>query len=509
MDESFKALFNKENFQKFNRQLIEEYVRLNDDIVKGVYNGDGQIRIGHELEGYILDNNLQPARISETEEKNTPGTVTSCPFSVLVGEMSKRSEGFMPAGELGGANYELNTKEKILTGEVFSREEKELLDKNKVVNDVLNSKNMHSYLTGIPETSTEAACSIDRIVRHPSKEKRYRGINYGVLSYRGEKILISLQNGTRSYEQRFDSIMPEAICTSFQQHLQMTTPSLNGHRYINAAAIVAAPLIAISANSPFVNGTGPLWKESRIPVFEQSIDSRNNLERTFGSDPGRGSFLSDYYSDLREYYAETLRRPALIPDLAFGKGAIAYPLLRLQLGTDWRWIRPVWHGKADSENKYITLEFRPLSAGPTIKDMMSNSALYYGAMTYLLDKELDKEFKESVPFENIRSNFYTAAKYGLERNLVWRGNDEISAVEVLEDVFEMSRQGLRIANISEDDIGKYLAPVKRRIEQKMCPADWKINVYESAVASGKDHYHGLVEIVRQTKDKMNANEPVI
>jgi hypothetical protein len=69
----------------------------------------------------------------------------------------------------------------------------------------------------------------------------------------------------------FDSIAPEAACTSMQLHLQVAPLSFADHW--NAAQVLAGVQLALGPNSPFFYGKR-LWAETRIPVFTQAADTR-------------------------------------------------------------------------------------------------------------------------------------------------------------------------------------------------------------------------------------------
>ena len=62
--------------------------------------------------------------------------------------------------------------------------------------------------------------------------------------------------------------MLEAAATSFQIHLQCKPE--RSVRDFNASVIASAPMVAASANSPFLFGH-TLWDETRIPLFEQAV----------------------------------------------------------------------------------------------------------------------------------------------------------------------------------------------------------------------------------------------
>ena len=66
--------------------------------------------------------------------------------------------------------------------------------------------------------------------------------------------------------------MLEGCCSSFQVHFQVT-PEEFANLY-NTAQAITAPVLAAAANSPLLFGRR-LWSETRIPLFEQSIDTRN------------------------------------------------------------------------------------------------------------------------------------------------------------------------------------------------------------------------------------------
>ena len=127
-------------------------------------------------------------------------------------------------------------------------------------------------------------------------------------------------------------VMLEAATTSFQVHLK--TPARLAHRYFNASLIASGPVMAVSANAPFLFGKA-LWDETRIPLFEQAVDidgARSKNHRvTFGNDYLKSSIF-EVVEENREHYA------ALLPIL-FDEKPEALRHLRLHNGTIWRWNR--------------------------------------------------------------------------------------------------------------------------------------------------------------------------
>ena len=65
--------------------------------------------------------------------------------------------------------------------------------------------------------------------------------------------------------------MLEACTTSFQLHYQVSADEF-AHLY-NIAQVLAAPVLSCATNSPLLFGR-QLWRETRIALFEQSVDTR-------------------------------------------------------------------------------------------------------------------------------------------------------------------------------------------------------------------------------------------
>src|SRR5690606_36439152 len=74
---------------------------------------------------------------------------------------------------------------------------------------------------------------------------------------------------------RHDSPLWEACNTSFQVHLQVRPEEYRS--FYNIAQLLTGPVLAISANSPLLFGRR-LWHETRIALFQQSIDTRTIRE---------------------------------------------------------------------------------------------------------------------------------------------------------------------------------------------------------------------------------------
>ena len=168
----------------------------------------------------------------------------------------------------------------------------------------------------------------------------------------------------------FDSIMPEACCTSVQLHLQV--PPETFAAAWNAAQAMAGAQVALGANSPFLFGR-ELWPRpaSRCSSRPPTPARRSSRRRACGRGCGSGSAGSPRRCDLFE---ENLRYfTALLPvsadedpEKVLAEGGVPHlPELRLHNGTVYRWNRPVYdvaRGKP-----HLRVENRVLPAGPTVR----------------------------------------------------------------------------------------------------------------------------------------------
>ena len=167
---------------------------------------------------------------------------------------------------------------------------------------------MNIVLAGILPTIRKGDLSIDNMVQNP----RYLALNNALMNLRGEAYELHIK-GTDELRVRQDSVMAEACNASFQVHLQVT-PDEFVNLY-NVAQLLAGPVLACAVNSPMLFGKR-LWAETRIALFEQSVDTRRpghhirdrSARVTFGHDWVTSSITELYREDITRF------RPVLAPD---------------------------------------------------------------------------------------------------------------------------------------------------------------------------------------------------
>ena len=138
-------------------------------------------------------------------------------------------------------------------------------------------------LTGILPTVRQTDLDIHNI----SPILRYHVLNAAIKAMRGSAFELHLA-GLDGVAIKNESVMLEACNTSFQMHFQVT-PDEFAELY-NIAMAVTGPVLAAAANSPFMLGKR-LWHETRIPVFQQSVDTTHpgrNHANTCGKIRGAG-----------------------------------------------------------------------------------------------------------------------------------------------------------------------------------------------------------------------------
>jgi hypothetical protein len=212
---------------------------------------------------------------------------------------------------------------------------------------------------------------------------RYRALNESMKKLRGADYEFRLK-GADEINVRHDSVMLEACCTSFQVHYQPDPEDFVAH--YNIAQAITAPLLAASANSPMLFGRR-LWMETRIPLFQRSIDTRSatsslrerSARVSFGESWLESSVIELFQEDIARFRVVIgtpededsldLLNQGLVPHLR---------ALRMHNGTVYRWNRPCY-GFVDGK-PHLRIENRVVPSGPTLLDEIASGAFFWGLM---------------------------------------------------------------------------------------------------------------------------------
>ena len=427
--------FDQEDFARFERRLADETELLGEWLRSDRFSAAGFVG-GFELEGWLIDRHFFPAPINEAylERLSSP---------LVVPELSK-------------FNVELNGTPQPLSGNALSLLERELAETWRHCLRVAHDLESTLILIGILPTVRQSDLSLANI----SPLNRFHALNAEILKRRDGQPLRLRIAGAERLDLLHGDVMLEAAATSFQVHMQM--PAGEAVRYYNASQILAAPLVAVAANSPYLFER-QLWEETRIPLFEQAVATREERRVTFGEGYLEQSPLESFADNLRRF-------PVLLP-VAFTSEREQFCHLRLHNGTIWRWNR-LLVGRDAAGEAHLRIEHRVMPAGPSIVDMIANAALYLGAARFLAGLRLAPE--AGLPFAEAKANFYRAAREGLAAEVVWREGRCVGLRELLrEELIPMAREGLRLLGLDAEEGEAYLSVIRNRVDSGQNGATWQ------------------------------------
>jgi hypothetical protein len=369
----------------------------------------------------------------------------------------------MVVPELSKFNVELNGTPQVLGPGALIRLEAELAATWRHCMAVADELGAALVMIGILPTITEP----DLCLANMSPLNRYHALNRQVMrARRGRPITVDI-SGREHLLTKHHDVMLEAATTSFQVHLQV--PASRAARYYNASLVLSAPIVAACGNSPFLFGRD-LWDETRVPLFEQAVSLGRKSPSmhdpahrvTFGGGYVRASLL-ECFAENETFY------PCLLP-IAFCDGAATLEHLRLHNGTIWRWNRPLI-GFDEHGAPHFRIEHRALPSGPSVLDMISNAALYFGLAHHFAGCEVAPESR--LPFERARENFYRAARDGLVSQLEWLDGIKIeSRALLLDELLPAARNGLSGLGLEPGEIDRYLGVIEARVRSGQTGAAW-------------------------------------
>jgi gamma-glutamyl:cysteine ligase YbdK (ATP-grasp superfamily) len=439
------ACFSQRDFGLYKQRLAQETDLLRSWFEAGYFN-EMSAMAGFELEAWLVDKQRRPAPIN--------AEFIHCLDSPLV------------SPELAKFNIEFNTEPRALKGPVLSRMAHGLQQTWDQARATAHRLDTELVMIGILPTVTDA----DLVPANLSAMNRYRALNDEILHLRGGRPLSLDIHGHEILRAEQMDVMLESASTSFQIHLQVS--SRLATRAYNASIIASAPLVAVSANSPYLFGHD-LWAETRIPLFEQAVevggyedDARGPMRRvSFGSGYVRHSMLECFVENLEHF-------PVLLPTL-FDTPPEQLEHLRLHNGTLWRWNRPlIGFNNGKNGRPHLRIEQRVVPAGPTVVDAIANAAFYYGLTQTLCEQDTAPETQ--LPFARARDNFYACARHGLDAHLTWLDGQKYPAQSLLhKTLLPLARQGLARLGIHDADSARFLGIIEERVNNACNGTAWQ------------------------------------
>jgi CBS domain-containing protein len=372
--------------------------------------------------------------------------------------------------ELVRFQLEINDDPLVLEGHCLGRLERRLAARIEAVRIEAALLGAEVVLAGILPTLTMS----DLTLANMSPRDRYRALNDTLSRLCGGSYQLHIQ-GSEELNLEFDSVMLEGCNSSFQVHLQVAGDEFA--RHYNAAQLVTAPVLAAAASSPLLFGKR-LWDETRISLFQQSIDTRGASRHLrqlasrvrFGERWVEGSVLDVYREDVARF-------PALLTapvterslDVLAGGGVPKLEALQLYNGTLYRWNRPCY-GVLEGR-PHLRIECRVLPAGPSLVDEVANAALWIGSVLGAAS-HID-DVPRRMQFADARSNLLSAARHGLHAGFTWVDGRSVNAREaILQELLPLAREGLESVELSSRDVDRYLGVVEERVRSGQTGARW-------------------------------------
>lgn len=412
--------------------------------------------------------------------------------------------------ELAQFNIEVNIAPHRLSGRVFDQLAEELRTGLAYADRKAQEVGARIVMIGIlptlrPEDLTPA---------NLSRADRYQLLNDQILAARGEDLAVDI-DGVERLATTSRSIVPEAACTSLQMHLQVTPGRFAA--VWNAAQAMAAAQVSLGANSPFLFGR-ELWRETRLPLFEQVTDTRPEELKAQGVRP-IAWFGERWVDSALDLFEENVKYfPSLLPicdtedpERVLDEGKIpALSELKLHNGTIYRWNRPVYDLVGGVP--HLRVENRLLPAGPTVADVLANAAFYYGLVRSLAEEA--RPVWSRMPFEVAADNFHAAARQGIRGSVRWPrprgGLAEVPVARlVLDELLPLAAAGLDAWGVERVDRDRYLGIIEQRCLRHTNGAEWQASSFHHwRERKGLDRAMALAAVTRRYCELMRTGEPV-
>ncbi|OWY18196.1 CBS domain-containing protein [Sphingobacteriales bacterium UPWRP_1] len=448
-------LMQKDELQEFVVHILRDLKALEKMLEQDMFERN-VVRIGAEQELCLIDKNWKPAMINMKvlEKLNNKAFTT----------------------ELAQFNLEMNIEPQIFTDRCLGNLELEIDRLLNILRETAGEFDAGVILTGILPTVRKH----DLNDMYLTPKVRYKALMDALREQRGSNVELKIQ-GIDELITKHGSMLIEGCNTGFQVHLQVAP-----HEFVqkyNIAQAITGPVLSVATNSPLLFGQR-LWHETRIALFQQSVDVRtagDNLRTRsarvmFGNSWVEGSILDIYREDIMRFRvllnsSEEVEDPFEVLE----KGGIPnLKALQVNNSTVYRWNRPCYgitNGKP-----HLRIENRVFPSGPTVKDEIANSALWLGLMNGL--GEYYPDITQQMEFEDAKSNFLMAARSGLNTTFSWVKGKKVHAPSlILEELVPIAIEGLRKAKIDDDDIGYYMGIIEQRVKLGQTPSQWMLKSY--------------------------------
>ncbi len=417
----------------FTHALLEDLKALEVLLERDAFEHEPR-RIGVEQEMFLVDARLRPAPVAPE----------------LLAKLGDRRL----TSELARFNLEANLDPIEVGPGLFTALERQLHEVLDKVERGAAEFGARAALMGTLPTLRRSDLELENMTPEP----RYYALNQVLRRFRGSDFHVAI-SGQDELETRADSVMLESANTSLQLHLQVSPDEFADLH--NLAQLVTAPLLGAAVNSPVLLGRR-LWHETRVALFERSVDGRSVVQVSrgqqarvsFGEGWTRGSALETFRETAARHRVLLVREAEANP-VKLARGGIIPELRALTLhnGTVWPWNR-LCYG-AGTERAHLRIENRVLPSGPTLADEVANAAFFYGMMAGLESEAAS--IPDRLVFQRARDNFIEAARHGLDAELTWLDGRQVGCRDlILEELLPLARSGLRRWHLDPAEVDRWL-----------------------------------------------------
>jgi CBS domain-containing protein len=471
--------------RSFTKALLIDLQALEEMLRKGMIE-TGVRRLGAEQEAFLVDRTFHPAPVSPA----VLARLGSGPFTT----------------ELARFNIEANLSPVPLKGSCFRTVHEKIDELLAEAREAASGEDADVILTGILPTIKKADLTFDNITPVP----RYYALNEALNRMRGGTPYNLKVVGWDELHVEHDTVMLEACNASCQFHLQVSAEEFAP--FYNAAQAVLAPVLAAAANSPILFGKR-LWAETRIALFQQSLDTRATSVHqrempprvSFGEHWVEESVVELFQEDIARFrvlLAEEVQEDALQTLREGGVPKLA--ALQLFNGTIYRWNRPCY-GVMDGV-PHLRIESRVLPSGPTVMDEVANGAFWTGLVLGVPEEIGD--VRERMDFDEARSNFIAAARLGLNAGFEWFDGESVDArALILDRLLPLAYGSLVKAGVEEEDVELYLGVVRERVESGQNGTVWALRSVANLKGKGTRDER-LAAIAASTLRNQKEGNPV-
>ncbi len=426
---------------------------------------DDDLQCGLELEAWLVDDQGMPVPDN----------------ALFLSTLDRQS--VVP--ELSKFNFEFNVAPQFVSGSGLEVMQNELRSTWQRCEQVAQSLGHRIVSIGILPTVTDSMLCLQNL----SPLKRYAAMNQRVLELRHGRPMRLAIDGIDSLRGERSDVMLEAAATSVQVHLKV--PQAVSVRYYNASLIASAFTVALAANAPLLFGHR-LWDDTRIPVFEQAVDTAGPLPRvSFGRRYLEHSLI-ELFEDNAIYH-----RPLLPVEIE--QAPARMPHVRLHGGAIWNWNRALI-GFEDDGQPHLRIEHRPMSASPSLHDLFADMRFYIGLVHYLA--KLPTSPESQLSFEVVKENFYTCARQGLQGQVQWLDGQRYSVADLLRvDLLPRSLDALADLNLFSSAIEHCGECLQGRIESRQNGAQWQRTVFDAC-------QHNLHQLLERYMSHQLTGQPV-